>query len=127
MVPGVRAQEIADKARPVGSENLSPGALGTWRAHTNVWKVHTYLCLHHTNEKKVVDEGWETALILEGEQFIDVDLIPQMTSTGMWKLKTNSISCPQPLWNGETRWMTSHTIILMGHNGIFSWLVSTRR
>jgi len=32
------------------------------------------LTLHRTNGKKVVTEGWATALILEGEQRIDVGL-----------------------------------------------------
>lgn len=73
MVPGVRGKDIAEKARPVGSEDLTTGALGTWRAHANAWKVYPPF-IFDVNGKRIVDGGIETALILEGKRCIIVDL-----------------------------------------------------
>ena len=40
MVPGVKGEDIVDKAKPWMSETLHSAALGCWRAHANVWKVY---------------------------------------------------------------------------------------
>jgi len=57
-IPSVRGEEIAAQALPREAENLDLGALGCWRGHANAWK-------------RVIDEGWETALIIEGTNNFD--------------------------------------------------------
>jgi GR25 family glycosyltransferase involved in LPS biosynthesis len=65
-IPGVRGEDVLPKAKPNKAESLLPGVIGCWRAHADAWA-------------RVIDEGLETALILEDDADWDIALKEELS------------------------------------------------
>jgi len=59
-IAGVKGEEVDAVAMPQRSTQLKPGEIGCWRSHVNAWK-------------RIVEARWETALVIEGISFIQLD------------------------------------------------------